>query len=96
MPYHSILSQTTADVSPVSLLLIVKSNVTTLSQPEDVCSTYSYSPLTLYVVPYHSILSQTTADVSPVSLLLIVKSNVTTLSQPEDVCSTYSYSPLVV
>ncbi len=59
------LSQATAVVSPVLLLLIVRFIVTTESQPcifVNVCVGVEDA---LYVVPYHVKLSQATAVVSP-------------------------------
>ena len=58
MPYQTKLSQAVAVVSPVVELLIVKFNVTTLSQPKVVCKVSLYIPVEVYVVPYQTKLSQ--------------------------------------
>ena len=63
-------------------LLIVKFNVTILSQPFIVCNISVYDPVDVYELPYQTKLSQAMAVVSPVAELLIVRFNVTTLSQP--------------
>ena len=61
-----------AVVSPVVELLIVRFNVTILSQPDIVCNVSVYVPVLLYVVPYQTKLSQATAVVSPIAVGFIV------------------------
>ena len=51
-------------VSPIAELLIVKFNVTTLSQPLIVCRVSVYDPVDVYVLPYQTKLSQAVALVS--------------------------------
>ena len=74
-PRHTKLSQAVVEVSPVVELLIVKFNVTTLSQPFIVWSVSVYVPVDVYVFPYHTKLSQAVAVVSEDAELLIVKSS---------------------
>ena len=85
--------------SPRSIVgdgVIVKFNVTILSQPAVVCNVSEYIPVDVYVFPYHIRLSQAMAVVSPVAELFIVKLSVTTLSQAPDVDKVSLYVPDVV
>ena len=77
-------------------LLMVRFNVTMLSQPFDVCNVSVNVPVEVYVLPYHTKLSQAVAEVSLVIELLMVRFNVTMLSQPLDAVNVSEYRPLVV